>query len=130
MAIGTTKRTGRSTLSKTRNARKGKIRLKKGDSVMVIAGRDRGKTGKILTLQPEKGVVTVEKLNIIKRHTKPTQKNRQGGILEREGPIAISNVMIYSEAVQKPSRVGIRFLNDGRKVRFVKKNPDEILDKN
>ena len=65
--------------------------------VMAIAGRERGKVGKILTVNPEKGVVTVEKLNIIKRHTKPTQQNRQGGILEREGPIAISNVQLLCQ---------------------------------
>ena len=106
-----------------------KSRIKKGDMVMVVAGRDRGKTGKVLSVNPEKGVLTVEKLHIIKRHTKPTQKNRQGGILEREGPMAISNVMAYAEDLQKPSRVGFKVLEGGRKVRYLKKNPDEILDK-
>ncbi|NKB80656.1 MAG: 50S ribosomal protein L24 [Nitrospirales bacterium] len=105
-----------------------KSKLKKGDTVMVIAGRERGKTGNILSVNTEKGVVTVERLNMIKRHTKPTQKNRQGGVIDREGPLAISNVMLYSESVQKPSRVGIRVLDGGRKVRFFKKSEDEILD--
>ena len=97
--------------------------------VMVIAGRERGKTGKVLAVYPGKAMVTVEKLNIIKRHTKPTQKNKQGGILEREGPFSISNVMVYSDSLQKPSRVGVKSLDDGRRVRVLRKNPQEILDK-
>lgn len=96
---------------------------------MVIAGRERGKVGKVLSSVPDRGVVTVEKLNMIKRHTKPTQKNRQGGILEREGPIAVSNVMLYSETLKRPSRVGIRILANGEKVRILKKSQDEIIDK-
>ncbi len=119
------RRTGRSIASSMRSK---KSKLKKGDTVMVIAGRERGKTGNILSVNTEKGVVTVERLNMIKRHTKPTQKNRQGGVIDREGPLAISNVMLYSESVQKPSRVGIRVLDGGRKVRFFKKSEDEILD--
>jgi len=106
-----------------------KAHIKKGDTVMVIAGRERGKTGKVLVVNPSKGKVTVEKLNIIKRHTKPTQKNKQGGILEREGPFSISNVMVYSDSLQKPSRVGIQTMDDGRRVRTLRKNPQEILDK-
>lgn len=105
-----------------------KARIKKGDTVMVIAGKDKGKTGKVLGVSPNAGRVTVEKLNIIKRHTKPTQKHKQGGILEREAPFAISNVMIYSQGVQKPSRVGIKVLGDGRRVRILRKSPEEVLD--
>lgn len=106
-----------------------KAHIKKGDMVIVIAGRERGKTGKVLAVYPSKSKVTVEKLNIIKRHTKPTQKNKQGGILEREGPFSISNVMVYSESLQKASRVGIKTLGEGRRVRVLRKNPEEILDK-
>ena len=106
-----------------------KTRIKKGDMVIVIAGRERGKTGKVLTVNPSKARVTVEKLNIIKRHTKPTQKNKQGGILEREGPFSISNVMVYSDSLQKPSRVAMKTMEDGRRVRVLKKSPQEILDK-
>jgi len=106
-----------------------KARIKKGDTVMVIAGKDKGKTGKVLGVSPNAGRVTVEKLNIIKRHTKPTQKHKQGGILEREAPFAISNVMIYSQGVQKPSRVGIKILEDGRRVRILRKSLEEVLDK-
>lgn len=106
-----------------------KTLVKKGDTVIVIAGREKGKTGKVLGVSPRLGRVTVEKLNIIKRHTKPTQKHKQGGILEREAPMAISNVMIYSQGVQKPSRVAIKVLDDGRRVRVLRKSPEEILDK-
>ena len=106
-----------------------KTRIKKGDMVMVIAGHEKGKTGKVLSVFPSVGKVTVEKLNIVKRHTKPTQKHKQGGILEREAPFSVSNVMIYSQGIQKASRVGIRLLDDGRRVRVLRKNPEEILDK-
>jgi large subunit ribosomal protein L24 len=107
----------------------GKSRMKKGDVVMVIAGKERGKTGKVLRVEKSKGRVTVEKLNIIKRHTKPNAKNRQGGILEREGPIAISNVMAFCESVKKPSRIKMKVFDDGRKVRVYQKAPNETLDK-
>lgn len=107
----------------------GKCRLKKGDSVMVIAGRDRGKIGKILSVQVQAGRVIVEKINIIKRHTKPTQKNKQGGILEKEASMDLSNVMPYCESIQKPSRIRMKVLNDGRKVRVYQKAPEDQLDK-
>ena len=107
----------------------GKCRMKKGDSVMVIAGRDRGKIGKILSVEIASGRVMVEKINIVKRHTKPTQQNKQGGILEKEAPLAISNVMPYCEAIQKPSRIQMKLFDDGRKVRVYQKAPDEPLDK-
>jgi len=107
-----------------------KFRIKKGDMVMVIAGKDRGKTGKVLQVIGKEARVTVEKLNIVKRHTKPNAKNKQGGILEREGPIAISNVMAFCEAVKKPSRIKREIYEDGRKVRVYQKAPTELLDKN
>ncbi len=96
---------------------------------MVIAGRDRGKVGKILSVQSQAGRVSVEKINIVKRHTKPTQKNKQGGILEKEAAMAISNVMPYCEAIKKPSRTRMKIFDDGRKVRVYQKAPDEPLDK-
>lgn len=107
----------------------GKHRIKKGDMVMVIAGKERGKTGKILDVLTKNGRVTVEKLNIVKRHTKPNAKNKQGGILEREGTIAISNVMAYCESIQKASRIRMKTFEDGRKVRVYQKAPTEVLDK-
>lgn len=99
-----------------------KTKIKKGDTVMVIAGRERGKTGKVLTIDRERARVTVEKLNVVKRHTKPNQKTRQGGILEREAPIAISNVMFYSTTLQKPIRLGMKTLPDGGRVRISRKD--------
>jgi large subunit ribosomal protein L24 len=106
-----------------------KNRIKKGDMVMVITGKERGKTGKVLHVQGKDGRVTVEKLNIIKRHTKPNAKNKQGGILEREGSMAISNVMVFCEAVKKASRIKMKIFDDGRKVRVYQKAPTEVLDK-
>jgi len=103
-----------------------KTKIKKGDVVMVIAGKERGKTGKVLAVNREHGTVTVEKLNIIKRHTKPNPKVRQGGIIEREAPLAISNVMYFSAALNKPVRLGMKFLEGGRKARFVRQTNEVI----
>ena len=98
-----------------------KSKIKKGDTVMVISGRERGKTGKVLSLRAVEGKVTVEKLNIIKRHTKPSQKVRQGGIIEREAPMSLSNVMFLCGNCNKATRLGIRILEDGRRVRVCRK---------
>jgi large subunit ribosomal protein L24 len=104
-----------------------KSRIRKGDTVVVISGRERGKTGKVMSVDLRAGKVVVEKLNVIKRHTKPNQKAKQGGILEREAPLQISNVMFFCPVTQKPTRVGIRTQADGRRVRFSKKS-NEILE--
>lgn len=104
-----------------------KSRIRKGDTVVVISGRERGKTGKVMSVDLRAGKVVVEKLNIIKRHTKPNQKAKQGGILEREAPLQMSNVMFFCPVTQKPTRVGIRTQADGRRVRFSKKS-NEILE--
>ena len=103
-----------------------KSRIRKGDTVVVVAGRERGKTGKVLSVDLQAGKVIVEKLNIIKRHTKPNQKAKQGGILEREAPLQISNVMFFCPVTQKPTRIGIRVLEDGRRVRFSKKSNETV----
>jgi large subunit ribosomal protein L24 len=103
-----------------------KNRIRKGDTVVVIAGRDRGKSGKVLSVDSGGGKVVVEKLNMIKRHTKPNQKIKQGGILEREAPVAISNVMYLCPVTRKPTRLGVRTLDDGRRVRFSKKSNDSV----
>ncbi len=103
-----------------------KSRIRKGDTVVVISGRERGKSGKVLSIDLRGGKVIVEKLNIIKRHTKPSQKVKQGGILEREAPLAMSNVMFLCPVTQKPTRVGIRTLEDGRRVRFSKKSNETV----
>jgi large subunit ribosomal protein L24 len=98
-----------------------KTAVRKGDTVVVIAGKDRGKSGKVLQVSREIFRVRVEKINIIKRHTKPNQQNRQGGILEREASIHLSNVMLYCTACQKPVRVGSKMTADGARTRICKK---------
>ncbi len=103
-----------------------KSRIRKGDVVVVISGRDRGKSGKVLSVDLGVGKVVVEKLNMIKRHTKPNQKVKQGGILEREAPLAVSNVMYLCPGTQTPTRLGVRTLDDGRRVRFSKKSNDSV----
>ena len=101
--------------------------VKKNDTVMVTVGKDKGKTGKVLRIDQKKDRIIVEKVNIIKRHVKPSQKTK-GGIMERESPISVSNVMIYCEKCSKPVRVGKKVLEDGKKVRFCRKC-EEVLDK-
>jgi large subunit ribosomal protein L24 len=98
-----------------------KFHVKKNDLVMVIAGKDKGKSGKILSVLSKKNRVIVEKVNFIKRHTRPSAKQRQGGIIEREGPINISNVMLICTKCNKPSRIGKKYLEDDKKVRICKK---------
>jgi len=105
-----------------------KIHVKKEDMVMVIAGKEKGKTGKLLNVFADKGRATVENLNVVKRHTRPTQANPEGGIVEKEAPIAISNLMIICAACGKPARTGVRMLDDGTKARFCKKC-NELVDK-
>ncbi|HYA13383.1 MAG TPA: 50S ribosomal protein L24 [Syntrophales bacterium] len=101
-------------------------RLKKGDMVKVIAGKDKGKTGKILKIVSDKDQVVVEKLNIIKRHKRPDAKGK-GGIVEKEGPISVSNVMFLCSKCDTGVKVGFKILEDGRKNRVCKKC-NEILD--
>ena len=102
-------------------AKSEKFHVKKNDLVTVIAGKEKGKVGKILTVFPKKKRVIVEKINMIKRHTRPSAKNRQGGIIEREGTIHITNVMVMCTKCNKPTRIGKNFLDDGKKVRICKK---------
>ena len=92
-------------------------RLVKGDTVLVVAGNDRGKTGKVLKVFTEKGRVVVEGVNFIKRHTRPSQSNPQGGIQEREAPIDVSNAMLYCTKCGRGTRVRQQELGDGTKVR-------------
>jgi large subunit ribosomal protein L24 len=102
--------------------------VRKGDTVIVVAGKERGKKGKVLRVLPEKGRVVVERINMIKKHQRPTQKIRQGGIIEREGAIHLSNVMLVDPGSNKPTRVGMRALSDGKKVRVARRS-GEMLDK-
>jgi large subunit ribosomal protein L24 len=101
-------------------------RLKKGDIVKVIAGKEKGKTGKVLKIDLDKDLIVVEKLNIVKRHKKPDAKAK-GGIVEKEGPINISNVMFLCSKCDTGVRVGYKILEDGGKSRFCKKC-NETLD--
>ena len=98
-----------------------KLHVKKDDLVMIIAGKEKGKSGKVLRVLPDKGRVLVENLNMIKRHTRPSQTNNEGGIIEKEAPIALSNVQLLCQGCNKPTRTGSKVLDDGSKVRFCKK---------
>ena len=102
------------------------FRLKKGDLVQIIAGDNKGQTGKILKVDPEKLRVFVEGKNLVKRHTKPNRVNQQGGILEKEAAIHISNVMLVCPKTGKPTRIGSRILEDGKKVRVSKKSKEMV----
>jgi|TARA_B110000438_G_C15703905_1_gene602307 large subunit ribosomal protein L24 len=105
-----------------------KFHVKKDDIVEVIAGKEKGKKGKILAVFPDEERVQVEKLNMVKRHTKPTQNNSQGGIVEKEGKIHISNVLILSDKVGRGVRTRNKKLEDGKRVRVCRKS-GEIIDK-
>ena len=101
-------------------------KIRKGDEVIVIAGRDKGRRGTVLVATEEQ--ITVENVNVVKRHTRPNpQRNVQGGIVSKEAPLAISNVMLWNPVAKKGDRIGFRTLADGRKVRFFKSNK-EVVD--
>ena len=96
--------------------------IRKNDNVIVIAGRDRGKRGRVLRVVPRKGRVVVEGVNFIKRHTRPNpQRNIKGGIVEREAALSAANVQIICPDCGAPTRIGSRRLDDGRRVRFCRK---------
>ncbi|MCM8766619.1 MAG: 50S ribosomal protein L24 [Candidatus Omnitrophica bacterium] len=106
-----------------------KFKLKRGDIVQVIKGKDRGKKGRILKLFPKEGRVLVEGINFVKKHTRPKAVDRQGGIIQIEKPISISNVNFFCLKCSKPVRLGIKFLEDGTKVRYCKKCKEIIEEK-
>ena len=103
-----------------------KLRIRKGDTVEVIAGEDRGAVGKVLSVIPTKNRVVVERVNFIKRHTKPRRQGQQGGIIEKEAPIHISNVLLHDPKAEKGARVGIERRSDGTIERISKKSGDPI----
>ena len=110
-----------------KNSQKGKkLNIRSGDTVYVIAGKEKGKTGKVIKVLHKKEGALVEKLNIVKRHQKQSQKNPTGGIVEKESPIHISNLMIYDSSERKPVRIGHKVLGNGEKVRYSKKSGEEI----
>lgn len=102
-------------------------RIRKDDKVMVVAGKDKGKIGKVLKILKKKDRVLVEKVNMVKKHQKPNPYLQQpGGIVEKEMPVHISNVMVICDACAKPARVGYRYTEDGKKVRFCKRCNEQI----
>jgi len=105
-----------------------KANLKKDDTVLVIAGKERGKTGKVVRVMRERDKVVIERINMIKRHRKPTGPQNPGGIVEKEAPLDVSNVMLLCRACEKPVRVGRKRLEGGSHVRMCR-NCGEVIDK-
>lgn len=104
------------------------MRIKKGDTVVVVSGKDKGKKGKVLQVLPKKDRVIVEGVNMITKHQKPNQQTmQQGGIVNQEGPIHVSNVMFWDKKADQGVRVGYKFLDNGEKVRISKKTK-EVID--
>jgi large subunit ribosomal protein L24 len=94
------------------------MKIRKNDNVLIVAGKDKGKKGKVRKTLPDKERIIVEGLNLIKRHSKTKGKTRQAGIIEMEGAIQVSNVMVICNKCNKPARVGYRILEDGKKARY------------
>jgi len=103
------------------------VKIRKNDTVLVIAGKDKGKKGKVRFAYPEDERVLVEGVNFIKRHMRAMRQARQAGIIEREAPINVSDVMLLCSKCNRPTRVGFRFLADGRKTRFCR-SCGEVID--
>lgn len=104
-----------------------KLKIKKGDKVVVLAGRDKGKQGEVLKVLPAENRAVVHGVNIVRRHQKQTAK-AEGGIIAKEAPIHVSNLAIEDPKDGQPSRVGFKILDDGRKVRFAKRSGEVIDD--
>ena len=118
-------------MSTTKNS-KLKPKFKQGDEVIVRAGKDKGRTGKVLSFVSPKGYrnglrVLIEGINLVKKHMKPTQ-TKQGGIVEKEAPLDLSNIAILNPATQKADKIGVKYLEDGQKVRVFKSNGELIDD--
>jgi len=103
-----------------------KVKIKKGDRVVVLAGKDKGKKGEVLKVLPKENRAIVQGANMIKRHTRPTQ-TQAGGIVEREASIHISNLAFVDPKTGEPTRIGYKFLDDGRKVRVARRS-GEVID--
>jgi large subunit ribosomal protein L24 len=97
------------------------MKIRKNDSVMVVAGKERGKTGKVLRVFPEKNVALIERMNLVKRHTRPRGAQQPGGIVEKEAPIQLSNLMAMCDKCNAPVRVGRKILGNGEKVRICRR---------
>ena len=109
--------------------RQGTTYLKKNDQVEVTTGKDKGRVGKILRVLKEQDKVVVERINMIKRHTKPTEMNQQGQIVDKEAPIHVSNIQLICPECTKTGRIGKKILEDGTKVRFCKSCGESIENK-
>lgn len=103
-----------------------KMHVKKDDTVMVISGKDKGKKGRIIAAFPRQNRVLVEGVNMVHKHARPTQENPQGGILNQEAPIHVSNVMLIDPKSGLPTRIGYKVLDNGKKVRIAKRSGEEI----
>jgi large subunit ribosomal protein L24 len=103
------------------------LSIKKNDTVLVITGKEKGKKGRVLSVYPLKDSVLIEKINVIKKHMKPTRKYTQGGIIEKEAPLHLSNVILICPKCSKPTRINNSVLQDGRKLRVCKKCR-EVID--
>jgi large subunit ribosomal protein L24 len=101
-------------------------RIRKNDTVMVIKGRDRGKTGKVMRVLRANGRVLIERLNVVKRHSKPRSATSPGGIVEKEAPIPIANVMVFCDRCNAPVRVGVKRDNDGERTRICRRCGEQI----
>jgi large subunit ribosomal protein L24 len=104
-------------------------KIKKGDKVVVLAGRDKGKQGEVIAVMPSEGRALVRGVNMVRRHTKQTAQSPEGGIISKEGPIDLSNLAIEDPKDGKPTRVGFRILEDGTKTRFAKRSGEIIPDR-
>ena len=102
------------------------IKIRKGDTVQVIAGDDRGRVGKVLSVDEVKQRVVVEKVNFVKRHTKARKQGMKSGIVEKEAPVHLSNVLLYDERLQRGTRIGVRALPDGKRERVSKASGETI----
>lgn len=105
---------------------KAKIHVRKGDTVLVVAGKNKGKKGKVLSVLPNVNKILIEGVNVVKRHTKPTQRLPQGGIMEKETPVHSSNAMLFCSKCNKPTRVGKKILENGEKERICRKCGETI----
>ncbi|MBI5379332.1 MAG: 50S ribosomal protein L24 [Nitrospirae bacterium] len=94
-----------------------KVHIKKNDSVLVLSGKDRGKRGRVLAVSPKKGTALVERLNLIKRHTRPNPRQKQGGIIEKEGPLSVSKLMLICPRCDRPTRIRRQGLENDKRVR-------------
>ena len=103
-----------------------KLHIQRNDTVVVLAGQDKGKTGKVLKVLVDENRALVEGVNMVSKSTKPSAKNPQGGIVKQEAPIHISNLSLVDPKSGKPTRVGIKVTDDGKKVRIAKKSGEEI----